>query len=292
MLNNPLRYLIALLSAFFSPWLFANNLVLVSSNAFQDYERFLNGRDPVSITDFSGPHARRDVVEMVLVQQALHLSGVHIPFTFAAEDNPDRIIAALRQGSALAAGNTFWLDHLTPHHDELRITTALVNRGEFEVGFYVHPDAVVRENSDLRSRRQISTAQWKRDWDSLHALGFDALLHWDTWPEQVDAVMSGQLSFLLAPFQNNDDMVLQLGEHSLVPIPGIKLGLIGSRHMAVSRAHPDGALFNSALQLGLLRLKNEDRIRQAYLNSGFLHAGVTDWVLINAPGSTSAWKIN
>ncbi|MFC3851814.1 hypothetical protein ACFOSD_04105 [Salinispirillum marinum] len=292
MLNSSRRFFLTLLCVLYSPWLMADNVVLVSSNAFQDYERFLNGRDPVSITDFSGPYSRRDVVEMVLVKQALHLSGVAVPFTFAAEDDPDRIIEALRDGSALAAGNTFWLDHLTPHYDELRITTALINRGEFEVGFYVHPDAVVRENSDLRSRRQISTAQWKQDWDSLHSLGFDALLHWDTWPDQVNAVMTGDISFLLAPFQNGDDMVLQLGENRLVPIPGIKLGLIGSRHMAVSRAHPDGALFNSALQLGLLRLKREDRIRQAYLDSGFLHPGVTDWVLINAPGTNTAWQVN
>lgn len=265
-----------------------HNRILVSSAALADYHRFVADRDPLRITEFSG--SRRDVVEMVLLQQALALSGVHIAIQFEVENDPGQILQQLRQGSALAAGSTFWLDHLTPYHDDLRISTALVSRGEFEVGFYVHPDAVARENTDLRSLRSISTAQWKADWDTLQSIGFDALLHWDTWPAQVDAVMAGEVSFLLAPFASNEDMTLHLNDHTLVPIPGIKLGLIGSRHMAVSRAHPESALFNSALQLGLLRLKREGVVRQAYEESGFLHPAVGDWVLINAPGSSAAWR--
>ena len=49
--------------------------VLVPNDVAADYEAFLDGRDPQTITDFSGPFARRDVVEVVVTQQALARGG-------------------------------------------------------------------------------------------------------------------------------------------------------------------------------------------------------------------------
>lgn len=44
--------------------------VLVPNDVLQDFERFLDGRDPLQLQQFGGVHARRDVVELALLLQA------------------------------------------------------------------------------------------------------------------------------------------------------------------------------------------------------------------------------
>ncbi|WLD58330.1 hypothetical protein NFC81_00710 [Salinispirillum sp. LH 10-3-1] len=44
--------------------------------------------------------------------------------------------------------------------------------------------------------------------------------------------------------------------------------------------------------VSFLRLKREGILHHAYVSSGFLHPAVEDWVLINAPGTTTAWQLN
>ena len=44
---------------------------LIPDDVLLDYQRFLAGRDPLAIVDFGGLHARRDVIEVLLLQQAL-----------------------------------------------------------------------------------------------------------------------------------------------------------------------------------------------------------------------------
>lgn len=265
-------------------------IVVVPSEAYGAYQRMVGDRDPVTINDFSGSHSSREVVEMILMQQALAAAEVVLPVRFMPVDSSDIMIQALRDGSAVAAGTSFWLGELTPLHEDVRISTSLISRGQYEVGFYVHPDSVVLGDESVSALRQISTRQWQQDWQRLEETGFEALIHWDAWPSQVAAVRSGEISFLIAPFQPNEHMMLELDDRQLAPVPGVKLGLQGSRHLAVSRHHPDGAFFNSALQLGLLRLKEEGRTEQAYIDAGFLHPQVADWYRIDVGSRHADWQ--
>ena len=270
----------------------ASNQVLVPSDSYNDYLRLVGDRDPVTITDFSGPGTGRAVVEMILIHQALAEAEVNLDIEFVPADSSSEIMDALTEGRAIAAGNSYWLRELTPHFQSLHISTAVLSRGEFEVGFYVHPDAVVYGEDSVSTLRQISTRQWMEDWAKLEETGFEALVHWDSWPSQVADVRSGEISFLIAPFQQGEDMLLELDDRTLAPVPGIKLGLAGSRHMAVSREHPNGALFNSALQLGLLRLKEQGIVERAYIDAGFLQPAVDDWYRISISDNHSDWRIN
>ena len=268
----------------------ADNTVVVPPDAYSDYQRMVGDRDPLTIRDFSGPHSSREVVEMILLQQALPAAEVDLPVRFMPVGSSDAMIDALRSGRAVAAGTSFWLGELTPLHEDVRISTSIISRGQFEVGFYVHPDSVVLGDDSVSAMRQISTRDWQRGWRQLEDTGFEALVHWDAWPSQVAAVRSGEASFLIAPFQPNEHMMLELEDRQLAPVPGIKLGLQGSRHLAVSRHHANGAFFNSALQLGLLRLKEQGRTEQAYIDAGFLQPEVAGWYRIDVGGSHGDWQ--
>ncbi|WLD58000.1 hypothetical protein NFC81_14985 [Salinispirillum sp. LH 10-3-1] len=273
-----------------------NNTILVPPDVLRDYRILVGDRDPLTITDYSGPGSRRDVVELILMQQAIAAAGVHFDLTFVEEADYAATLNALSNGSALASGTSAWLNDLSPRHQDIYITTALIGRGEFEAGFYVHPDnltALTASNTqDVQQLTGISSRHWQADWNTLSGLQLDALLHSDTWPGMVDAVMNGGADFLLAPFQTSEAMQLSVDSGVLVPIPGIKLGLVGSRHMAISRRHAEGPFFNSVVHLGLLRLKKSGTVRQAYIDAGFLHPDVEDWTLITVEGGGSAWSMN
>ena len=71
----------------------------------------------------------------------------------------------------------------------------------------------------------------------------------------------------------------------LVPIPGIKVALPGSRHWPVSKAHPRGEEVFNALMRGIEELEKKNIIQRAYEECGFFHPQVKDWILINPPAS-------
>lgn len=87
--------------------------------------------------------------------------------------------------------------------------------------------------------------------------------------------------FLLAPFQPTKDMLLSVGDTLLKPIPGMKVGLVGSRHFAVSKHHPLGKAIFEALTKGLRILRSNGIIEKAYRESGFFNQTAMGWKRID-----------
>ncbi|HEX6592569.1 MAG TPA: hypothetical protein VF050_11265, partial [Moraxellaceae bacterium] len=56
--------------------------IAVAGDVYSDYKAFVGKRDPLRINTFNGAHARRDVVEVVLLQQALRRGGLQRPLHF------------------------------------------------------------------------------------------------------------------------------------------------------------------------------------------------------------------
>ncbi len=254
--------------------------ILVPPDVWADYQTLLDGRDPLEITDFSGPGSRRDVVEVILMQQALDRSGADFELRFETEADYAKTLEALVEGTAIASATSAWRNDLAERWEELYITTAVIEQGQFEAGFYTpagNQSALEAEtDTELRRLKGVSSRNWVIDWQTLNAFGA-RVSHADTWGEMVDSVFSGQQDYLLAPFQQTEGLVLSLDQGTLVPIPRVKIGLTGSRHFAISRAHPEGSYFNASLHLGLMRLKKAGVVTQAYEDAGFINRQVKDW---------------
>ncbi len=60
--------------------------IAILSDVHADYLHFLKGRDPHAITEFGEFGARRDVVEVILLEQALRLGGLAAHLTFQLAD--------------------------------------------------------------------------------------------------------------------------------------------------------------------------------------------------------------
>lgn len=260
--------------------------VAVPQDVLRDYALFLAGRNPLGITDYSGPHSRRDVIEIILFRQALAYGGIHQRPTFETMPSYARILEELSSGRTAVLGTSAWRTDLARSGDVF-ISSPLVEDGQFEAGFYTAPGNARALNADSPEKlRQLSAAcnsSWKRDWETLEALGVKDIRAVSTWENMVRLVRSQRVDFLLAPFQPTNALRLVVDGMILIPIPGIKVGLAGSRHFAVSKNHPAGKRLFAALQSGLAIMRSKGLIRKAYGQCGFFNAKTRTWRLLTAP---------
>lgn len=255
--------------------------VYIPPDVLNDYQIFLNGRDPATIKDFSGNSSRRDVVEVVLFMQALARTGNRWDVHFVEQSSYEDMLKGLEAGDAITSVTSLWRKDLSSRWSSLFMTTAVLERGQFEAGFYTlqtNQQALSsQKNREIRNLKGVSSEAWVIDWKSLQNFGAN-VKHLDTWGEMVSEVSSNRSDYLLAGFQATDDLSLNLGDGIvLLPIPNVKIALLGTRHFAISRVHPLGWEFNLALHRGLMSLKKDGTIIKAYTDCGFINTSVVDW---------------
>lgn len=270
----------------------------VDEDIIADYQLFVGDRDPIKIDYFGGPGARRDVIEIVLLQQALQLGGFTGKVVLRPENSYLRILKLLTDGQIAVSGALMWRNDIKPYSEHLFKTPALVKEGEFIAGLYTRADNNRALTAGTREKvSQLSAASndhWKPDIQALKSLGITRIYFSTYWVQIVRMVVAGRADITLAPFQSNPGMKVQVENLELVPIPGIKVALPGSRHWPVSKKHPQGQEIFTALEKGIALLEQKDIIRRAYEECGFFHEGVKNWKLLNPAAGTTpvAKKLN
>jgi len=259
-------------------------MLAVPQDVWDDHRSFLNGRTPQSIAFYGGPGARRDVVELVLVQQALRLGGWReglFPLTLPTDA---RLLHEVAIGHAVLGGTTYWLEDLAREAPHLEASSVWVEDGAFDVGIYVRPDnhkaLAVRSAQGLRALSAVSCRAWSVDWRTLSAMGLKALWHAPSWDSMPAMLVAGRADFLLAPFQPNTDMSLTVAGVRLVPVPGLKVRLPGTRHVPLSRRAAQFEAVRDCLESGLDQLRARGVIRRAYTESGFFNPRVAGWTAV------------
>lgn len=259
----------------------------VDEDIIADYHLFVGERDPLLIDYFGGPGARRDVIEIVLLQQALALGGFSAKVTLRPENSYLRALKLVADGHVALSGALKWRDDITPHSTHLFKTKAIVKEGEFIAGLYTRPDnqRALRANTieEIRHLSAASNNHWQADVKTLHELGIKKIYFSTYWVQIVRMVVAKRADVTLAPFQVNPDMKVMVDGLELVPIPGIKVALPGSRHWPVSKTHPLGEEIFAALARGIDELEKKNIIQRAYEECGFFHPEVKDWKLLNPP---------
>jgi len=255
-------------------------IIVLPGDVKRDYDLFLAGRDPLSINNYGGLGSRRDVIEVVLIQQALSLGGITDPIRFIVTSSHARIIKQVHSGKAVMTGNSIWYDLLNDR-DLLYVSESIIENGQFEAGIYT-----ILENQkalsaktllDVRSLTAVSSKAWIIDWQTLNAMEMSSLINTVKWTSMVKMVAKGRADFLLAPFQPSVDMSFTPEGIHLVPVPGIKIGLQGTRHFAVSKRHPKGKEVIKALDEGIKLMKEQGIVDKAYRDAGFFNTKVKEW---------------
>jgi hypothetical protein len=255
--------------------------LLIPEDVLADYKLFINKRSPLDITNFSGQSSRRDVVEVVLLQQALHKGRITRPLKFISVNSYQRILREIQSGNALMAGNSSWKTDLDEIKEDVLISVPLIRDGEFEAGLYTTPTNKLALSasslSDIKSLSAVSSRGWKVDWATLETLNLSRLDNTVTWISMVKMVSIKRADFLLAPFQPTDDLSMEVENLQIIPIPNIKIGLKGSRHFAISKFYPNASKIHEGLNKGLIILREDGTIKKAYQQSGFFNSKVKDW---------------
>jgi len=121
--------------------------VAVNYDIPADYQRFLNGRNPLNIHSYSGPGARRDVIEVLLLIQALDLGGFKSPVEIHVEPSYLRILRGIADGQFISSGALMWKTDIDMLKNAYFITRPVVKEGEFIVGIYTRANNQKRLNT-------------------------------------------------------------------------------------------------------------------------------------------------
>ncbi|CAM4306378.1 hypothetical protein [Pseudoalteromonas ostreae] len=260
--------------------------IFIRDDVYHDYRRFLAGRQPQNITDFSGQFIRRDVVDMIIAQQALYLGGFDKTFNYQIGKINFRNTKLLEQGELLISFDTYWYEDAKLQVDKLHISDAVIRKGEYFAGIFASPKNKkvfnLRNLSDFNQLTSVSTPRWRTDWKTLSQLPLKNLVAEDEWLSQARMVSMQWIDFMLMPLmpQVNNQYVLE--DILLTAVPNVLVLLDDSRHFVISKHHPDGNRAFKALQKGLTLLRKQGAIEKAYRQAGLI-PDLTEQLIINLP---------
>ncbi|WP_252738832.1 MULTISPECIES: hypothetical protein [Colwellia] len=260
--------------------------ITIEADIYDYTQEILAGKSPLEIDDFSGEHAQRDVIEVILVQQALALGGIELNFQFTTGHYDSRNIRLLQQGLLLINFDSMWLSSVERLQEDIYISDPLIRKGEYWAGLYTSVEKVntlkINSLADLQQLTITSNKHWPVDWETLSKIKPKKLIHQEEWVSMAKLVSLGWIDIMLAPFTHSKPFSYQGEQYKIMAIEGVKIALNDSRHIIVSKKHPYGERTFNALQKGLKILRKRGTITKAYQQSGFFNEQVKNWHIINA----------
>ncbi len=260
--------------------------IYIRDDVLTDYVAFLDGRSPLSISEFSTKRIRRDVVDMIIAQQALQLGGFEPRFKYHSGKINFRNTRMLEQGKLLISFDSYWQKDAQAIAEHVYISDPVIRVGEYYAGVYSHPDNTRVQQSlsleDFQSLSAVSTPRWRSDWQTLEQLPLKKLVREDEWLAQARMVSMQWVDFMLMPMMPQYDNYYQLENIALKANPNLVVLIEDSRHFVISKKHPHGERAFFALQKGLAILRQQGRISKAYKEAGFI-PDLTKITVVNSP---------
>ena len=233
------------------------------------------------IKNFKNGNASRPVVDLVLQLQALKAGGLDFDFEVVRALTYELAKQAVIEGNADLTAETIWDDEIAANTAAFVGTDPIIRKGEFVKGIYVLPsnEKLLKLTSldDLKGSVAAVVASWALDVKTVESLPLKSV-HKAATPELVyGAIQKGQADFVLDEFSSQPDMRVERGGVKLIPVPGYKIGIIGSRSWIVSKKSEDADAVLKALMAGTKVLRDNGTIQRAYTESGFFNPKVADW---------------
>ncbi len=288
MIWTGIRFLILSLLLFVNQHAFAKSPsidVTVETDIYYYAKEIIGDKDIMAVSDFSGVNSQRDVVEFILVQQALKLGGFDAEFNFLQGNYDGRNIKLLRKGLLLTSFDTIWRSALINDDSNVFISEPVIRKGEYFAGLYTNKANLARLASmnltHLNDISVVSSRDWHVDWITLQSFKPKQLLHESDWIVMAKTVSRGWVDVMLAPFTNQQPFQYSGPDYRIYAIPNIKIALQDSRHFVVSKHHPLGEAAFNALTKGLKILRENGTIERAYRQAGFLNSETESWRVIS-----------
>jgi hypothetical protein len=263
----------------------------IESSVLEDYQRFVGNRAIDQISSFDGAGTRRDVLDMVLVQQALQLGGYPLQFNFVPSDSSARSLQLFIRGEVLISVDSVWgqtADRLQQHAWK---STAVIERGAYFAAIFTSPTnqktKSIRQLSDFSGLTAVSSRAFAEDWHLLEQLPLRELRDEYNWSSMAMLVSRGWVDFMLAPFPRQRPFGYRAPGIELVAVEGVKVLLDDSRHFIVAKKHPLAEPVFAALQKGLAILRDQGKLTRAYQECGFFNPEIAHWTVLQPVATTS-----
>lgn len=262
----------------------ANTQALIREDVYQFYLKFLNGRDVQKINEFKGEYIRRDVVDMILVQQALKIGGKELTFDFFPGKADYRNAQMMKQGKSLLSFDTYWLSDATELEPDVYISSAIIRKGEYFAGIFANPNNTkvfqLSKLEHFKNLTSVSTPRWRADWQTLLNLPLKRLHREDEWVSQARMVREMFVDFFMMPLNMSHKGQYIIRNVILKQVPNVALLLDDSRHFVISKKHPDGFEAYHAIQRGVAKMRSRGQIVKAYTDAGFFR-DLSEYNVIN-----------
>jgi hypothetical protein len=252
------------------------------------YENALQGKKAIDVENYipNQVGSQREIVEMIILQKALHLGGEKCSVAFNPKDSLTlREVTPLIKGESLLYGNTLWFEMVRDYQGSLFITDPIIRYGEFEAGFYTsthNKKALATTLETLDDLTVVTSRQWVADWRALHNSPVQPINYMGSWVEMLNMVEYQVVDAMLINFSLQQNLQLLFDGKTYTPIPNIKIMLPDSRHFVVSKKHPDGKRVFEALNKGIKIMRKNGEIEKLYRQAGFINEKVKGWALANS----------
>lgn len=263
----------------------------IESSVLDDYQRFVGNRTIDQIQSFDGAGTRRDVVDMVLVQQALKLGGYPLQFNFIPSDSSARSTQLFVRGEVLISVDSIWGQTAKRLKSDVYISSAVIERGDYVAAIFTSPQnqktKSIRQLSDFSGLTAVSSRAYAGDWRLLEQLPLRELRDEYDWSSMAMLVSRGWVDFMLAPFPQHRPFGYRASGIELVAVEGVKVLIDDSRHFVVSKKHPLAEPVFAALQQGLALLRQQGILTKAYQECGFFNPEISHWTILSPAASAN-----
>ncbi len=238
---------------------------------------FVGDVPPASITDFGGSHARRPVVELVLLLQALTEGGYSKQIILRTTPGYAETMRTLAAGGAHLSGVTQWKQDLAKFAPRIGSSFALIRSGEYQLGVFACQGQPLMLDTALSSLAVVANERSSVEWSALQRAGFKRLEASDSLSTRVRMVCLGRVDAAIAEFPSSVTMGITAAGFSMQAIPNIKLVIEASRHYPFSSEAAGSQSVALALNRGLKLIRRSGVVRRALLQSGFHHPQARQW---------------
>lgn len=257
--------------------------VLIAEDVKLHLERLSKQTNILTLNDFSNLPQGRDLVDVILLNQALHLGKCHCRLEYFDNSVYGRNIDLLNSGKFALSADTLWLSDIETHPESLLASKAVINKGDYDVGLYTSKNndkaLKAQDTDDISRLTAISNRFWTADWHTINQLKPSKLAHIESFPNMKRLVKSEIADFTLLHFRVNEN---DLSYEEMLPIPNIKAVLWDSRHYAISTHFPEYQRIAKAINAGLKQLHQQNKIETAYQSVGINHPLTAHWKVLNA----------
>lgn len=228
--------------------------------------------------DFFSSDWLRTAWEFVIACRAIRLGGLEATYHIQSYPNSARTRAELLKGSVAIMVDFPWGDFAG--QEGLYRSDAVLRVGDFAKGVYTRPDHAellkVKTLDELRQFKAVSSETWIYDWAALERMGIEAFSV-SSYALMGRMVEHGRVDFLVGEFPGVADLSQHINGFRFVPVPGIKITLPGSRHVAISKRAPHAKAIYDAVQIGLKIMHERGLIKKGYRAVGFFNPLTEDW---------------